>query len=126
MVTPVLETEIADLLEANVASITSSNLKVGSFTDANNTEDTTAQAVIFNIGGETERRFRFRVMTRANDYLESMTLANDIYEYLKRQITDLTTVTAIRITGQRPQQSGRTESGNYLTSADYFMEFEFL
>jgi len=122
MVTPFVEDELADALESNVATLNSTNLRVGAFQDSPG--DGTLQAVIFNLGGETEGRFRFRIMTRADDYRESVELANEIYDFLHRlNNCTLVTIKLYMVTGQRPQQSGKDESNRYLTSADYLMEF---
>lgn len=124
---PFVEEDLADALEEAIVSLTSTNLKVGAFTDPNESGDPVKQACLYNTGGATEKQFNFRVMTRADDYTEAMQLANEIYAFLNRLARqDLVTIHVYYITGQRPQQSGRDESGLFYSSAEYEMSFDYL
>lgn len=118
-----LESELRDYLITTLAEVVSNNITFGLMP----TESTIAPvkiATIYANGGETEGIFRFRVMTRGETHTEAMTYALAIYEELQRLNKQaLTSYRVYMITGQRPQQSGRTETGKFLTSSDYRMEF---
>lgn len=115
-----IEDELADwLLTELPGTLTSTNLKVGTKTGT-----PVKQAVIFNLGGDSEWRMRFRILTRGATYTEAMELANSIYDVLQRaHRQNFTTYKLWYCDGQRPQFTGLEETGSFLVSADFVMEF---
>jgi len=121
-----LERELRDYLITNVTDLVEGNTTIGMLPASTRENQVPMKvATIFNSGGETERRQRIRVMTRGTSYTEAMTLGEDVYLQLQRlHDCTLTTYVLYMVTGTKPQQSGRDESGGFLTSADYLIEFE--
>ena len=128
MASPLIEKELLDYLVTNVTDLTSSNSFIGILPGTSGGNGVPVKAaVIFSNGGETVRRKRIRLMTRGADPEETMFLANDIYDQLQRlNNCPLTTYRIYMVTGQRPQHSGRSEAGEFLTSSDYLIEFELI
>jgi hypothetical protein len=118
-----LEDEIRDYLVGELPSLT---ITVGDMPPA--TENVpTDLSTIYGQGGESEERFRFRIITRASDYLSCMTDAESIYSELQRlKRINLPTHHLYMVTGLKPQFTGRDESGNFLASSDYLAEFTLL
>lgn len=117
-----IEEELRSFLVSDLSSVTESNITYGTM-PAVSAQVPQKFATIYNNGGETEKRFRFRIMTRGKTHSEAMSFALEIYTSLQRlHATNLSNFKIYMVTGQRPQQSGRESDGSYLTSADYMME----
>ena len=129
---PLLEKEIRDYLVTNVSSVENSFTKVGMMDavtqSASGARGGSLTAVsLYSNGGESENILRIRIMTRGDQFSTAMDLANDIYDCLQRLTdTDTPTYKLYYVTGERPQQTGRDQSGGFLTSADYMVRFEIL
>lgn len=117
---PLIETELRSYVLTQLPSLTitiGDRPAVGSGIPVN-------LSTIYSQGGETEERFRFRIITRADSYQDCLSTAEDIFNELHRlHSTDLTTFRLYMVTGERPQFIGHEEDGSFLASADYVASF---
>lgn len=127
---PLLEREIRDYLVDNLSSVENHSTKVGMMepvtqSSSGGRSGDPKAVTIYSNGGDSEKLLRIRIMTRDDKFSTAMTTALDIYDCLHRlNDTTLTTYKLYYVTGERPQQSGRDQSGDFLTSADYLVRFE--